>query len=138
MGASRRTLFFILLNEAHEVLSDETKRIPYDQQYLSWKKGNSEAKNFHYDWDSFNKLQGRRKRNVSPPKLWMQLLFGLETFTGFLEAFLLLGAIFKGALHPVYAVCAIPGVLLVVDGWKGFLGRLSVLGGLVKAVRKLL
>jgi len=139
-GSEQANAFFILLNEAHDVLTDDNKRIPYDQQYQVWKQGNEKIKNFHYDWDSFNRLapHQRPKKILQPPTLIMQFVFGLEMFAGFMEIFLILGAIFRGVMHPVYAVCAIPGVLLVIDGWKGFLGRLSVLGGLIKVIKKLI
>ena len=46
---------FVLINEAHEVLSDENKRYLFDLKlkYGSQKKKNH-PRDFHYDWNSFN------------------------------------------------------------------------------------
>ncbi len=129
--------FFILLNEAHTVLTDEAQRIVYDQHYLSKEHKKEEAKNFHYDWNSMYNMQNRPRQRPSIPGQVMQFAFGLEMFLGFTEALLVLGYIFRGPIHPVYGVTGIPGILLVIDGWKGIVGRKSVLGGIVKAVKQL-
>jgi hypothetical protein len=136
-GSEQANAYFILLNEAHEVLTDELKRIAYDQQYLSRKKDSDLAKHFHYDWDSLNRMQRSKTAKPGVPGQIMQLAFGLEMFLGFLEALLVLGYIFRGPVHPVYGVVAIPGVLFVIDGWKGIVGKKSALGGLIKTIRKL-
>jgi hypothetical protein len=130
--------FFILLNEAHEVLSDEAQRIPYDQQYLAWSANTANAQRFHYDWQSIYRMQYRQPPKRTPPSQLLQVFFGLEMFLGFTEALLVLGYIFSGPVHPVYGVVAIPGILLVIDGWKGILGRKSALGGIIRAFRRMI
>jgi hypothetical protein len=129
--------FFILLNEAHTVLTDEAQHIVYDQQYLSRNQRSDQAKNFHYDWNSMYRLQNRKKKRPVAPSQLMQLTFGFEMFLGFTEALLVLGYIFRGPVHPVYGVIGIPGILMVIDGWKGIMGRKSVLGGIIKALKSL-
>ncbi len=130
--------YFILLNEAHDVLTDESKRIAYDQQYLIWKSQPGKVSGFHYDWESMNLIQGRKRKKVPSPGPLLQFLFGLEMFLGFMEALLILGYIFKGPIHPVYGVLSFPGVLLVIDGWKGVIGQRSVLGGLIRMIKRLI
>ena len=129
--------YFILLNEAHTLLTDESRRIVYDQQYLAWKKTGKDAKSFHYDWDSMNRLRSasRKPRQNLPGQLF-QVIFGFEMFLGFTEALLILGYIFRGPVHPVYVVLCIPGILLVIDGWKGIMGSKSILGGIIRMFRK--
>jgi hypothetical protein len=130
--------FFIQLNEAYNVLSDENSRIPYDQQYLTWQQRGKDIKAFHYDWDSINRISTPPPRaRLNPPGQLMQVVFGTEMFLGFTEALLVLGYIFRGPIHPVYVVFCIPGILLVIDGWKGIMGRKSALGGLIKMFRKI-
>jgi curved DNA-binding protein CbpA len=129
--------YFILLNEAYTVLCDEGKRLLYDNQYKSWKTRKEDISRFHYDWNSIYPV-GKTKKRSSVPGQILQLVFGLEMFGGFMEALLILGYIFKGPLHPVYAVFCIPGVLLVIDGWKGILGKKSLLGGIIKSIRKMI
>ena len=136
-NSEQANVYFILLNEAHAVLSDESRRLLYDNQYASWKSRKEDISRFHYDWGSINHLQ-KSKRKVVVPSQIMQLVFGFEMFLGFLESLLILGYIFIGPLHPVYAVFCIPGGLLVIDGWKGILGRKSLLGGIIKAIRKMI
>ncbi|HEV7232316.1 MAG TPA: DnaJ domain-containing protein [Bacteroidia bacterium] len=130
--------FFILLNEAHEVLTDEAQRIPYDQQYLAWSASKGNAERFHYDWQSIYRMQYPRTRKPNPPGQLLQVIFGIEMFIGFTEALLILGYIFSGPVHPVYGVVAIPGILLVIDGWKGILGRKSALGGIIRVFRRII
>jgi hypothetical protein len=136
-GSAQANEFFILLNEAHTVLTDEAQRIVYDQHYLSRNSRRDHAKNFHYDWNSMYSLQNRHKQKPVAPSQVMQLGFGLEMFVGFTETLLVLGYIFRGPVHPVYGVFGIPGILLVLDGWKGIMGRKSLLGGIIKAVKRL-
>jgi hypothetical protein len=137
-GSEQASAHFILLNEAHDILTDQSKRIPYDQQYFSQQHSKQAAKNFHYDWDSINRIQGRKRKRPPAPGPLLQFLFGIEMFLGFMEALLVLGYIFKGPVHPVYGVFAIPGILLVIDGWKGIVARRSVLGGIMRTLKRLI
>jgi curved DNA-binding protein CbpA len=136
-GSEQANAYFILLNEAYTVLSDEGKRLLYDNQYKSWKSRKEDISRFHYDWNSVYHIQNSKKGGTVPGQI-LQLIFGLEMFIGFMEALLILGYIFIGPLHPVYAVFCIPGGLCVIDGWKGILGKKSVLGGIIKAIRKMI
>ena len=133
-GSAQANEFFILLNEAHTVLTDDAQRIVYDQHYLSRNHNKEAARNFHYDWNSMYLLQNRPKHRPVIPGQMMQFGFGLEMFLGFTEALLILGYIFLGPIHPVYSVIGIPGILLVIDGWKGIVGRKSVLGGIYNGI----
>ncbi|MFI5148734.1 MAG: J domain-containing protein [Bacteroidia bacterium] len=136
-NSEQANAFFILLNEAYTTLSDPHKKLLYDNQFQSWKTKKEDITRFHYDWNSMHTIHKTAKKRVVPGQI-MQMVFGLEMFAGFMEALLILGYIFKGPLHPVYAVFCIPGILLVIDGWKGILGRKSLLGGIIKAIRRMI
>jgi hypothetical protein len=129
--SSQATDFFVRLNQAYQVLSNESERIVYDQKYLCLKAKNDQAKQFHYD-----RMQGSKAGLHVSPRYLAQLFFGLEMFLGFLEALLVLGYVFRGPAQPAYGVFSIPGILLVIDGWKGILGRKSVLGGCLKWLKE--
>jgi curved DNA-binding protein CbpA len=137
-NSAQANAFFIELNEAYSTLNDEAARILYDQRYLVLKQKEKQSTQFHYDWTSMQHMNSVRKKKPEPAGQAMQIAFGAEMFIGFTEGLLVLGYIFRGPIHPVYGVVAIPGVLLVIDGWKGIVGRKSVLGGIVKAFKKLL
>lgn len=136
-NSEQANAYFILLNEAHTILSDPSKKLLYDNQYRSWKSRKEDISRFHYDWNSIHRVQKATKKRIIPGQI-LQLVFGLEMFLGFMEALLILGYIFKGPLHPVYGVCSIPGILLVIDGWKGIMGRKSLLGGIIKTIRRMI
>ena len=114
---------FALVSEAYETLSNENKRVMYDLKLKNAGTQKQFVKNFHYDWESFRKAGFARKTPVQNVKT--HVLFPLQMFVGFVIALIPLSGIFMFDWEGDYFFCALPGIWLVWDAWKGITGKKS-------------
>ena len=135
---------FILLNEAYETLSDEQKKFLYDLKFKYsikdnyYKYGNSRANqyeqkrsanpaSFHYDWESFNKLRQPKKRTITKGNKIVFTLFSLSLmFIGFLIIMVTAMFIYIHLWPKIFAVIAIPGILIVEECWCAITDQKSI------------
>jgi len=145
---------FILINEAHEVLTDKNRRYLFDLklQYASGnlsplrKNPNSTAgsppnfahQHFHYDWASFQKAnKGYQDKYSKIPPLIYNLFFACGMFVGFLIAIVSIVGTFLNYWPIPFIFIAVPGIILIVEGWKGITGKKSFLKPLFRWIKKI-
>lgn len=148
---------FQLINEAQDVLLDEQKRAMYDlklkygttsnaykeraRQYEKPKsQANYQSKNFHYDWQSFNTTFRNRNGNPMPSNASPLMQFLLYTF-GLIVGVIIIGICIWGISQNIkpfaFVIVAIPGVILVRDGWNALNGNKTVTNSLKNILKKL-
>lgn len=148
---------FQLINEAQDVLLDEQKRAMYDlklkygttsnaykeraRQYEKPKNQNNyQSKNFHYDWQSFNNTFKNRGANPMPSNASPLMQFLLYTF-GLIVGILIIGICVWGISQNIkpfaFVIVAIPGVILVRDGWSALNGNKTITNSLKNILKKL-
>ena len=136
---------FILLNEAHKTLSDELKKNLYDLKLKYrikdnyYKYGNSKSNqygqnkstnsvNFHYDWDSFNKLRQQKKYKVTRWSKIAYVLFAvLCMFIGFITILIVVILTYTHLWPRIFLLISIPGIMIVEECWYGLTNKKSVL-----------
>lgn len=151
---------FAVVSEAYDVLCDEQKRYMHDIKlnYFDAEKINAERKrqyygnsskndtfsntantNFNYDWNSFNQYVYKEKTdedyyNQSP------FLYNLFFVSGMFLGFIIIIVSLYGTINnfwPIpFVLISIAGFILVREGWKGMMGKKSLLGGVLKRLRK--
>ncbi len=150
---------FQLINEAQDVLLDEHKRAKYDlklkygttsnaykEKARQYEKPKSQAnpsyqsKNFHYDWQSINKTFQNRgaKQNPSNASPLMQFLFyTFGLIVGIIIISICIWAISQNIKPFVFIIVAIPGVILVRDGWNALNGNKTITNKLKEIFKSL-
>lgn len=151
---------FAIVSEAYDVLCDEQKRYLHDIKlnYIDAEKINAEKKrqyygnsskndtfsntsnnNFNYDWNSFSQYAYKEKTDEDYYKQ-SPLLYNLFFASGMLIGFIIVIISLYGTLNnywPIpFVLLCIPGFILVREGWKGMMGKKSLLGGVLKKLRK--
>ena len=151
---------FAIINEAYEVLSNERKRYLHDVKlnYVDATKASVERKkhyygtsikndspknafntNFHYDWDSLNKSNFKEKTDEDyfkkSPFIY-NLFFASGMFVGFLIITITLKCIYKHYWPLPFILICIPGFILVREGWKGMIGKRTMMSRFIKKFRK--
>lgn len=129
--------YFIMLNEAHSVLTDDTKKYLHD---LKLKYGKEQAPSgsaqnstnnkrgpyskFHYDWDSFRVAQHKRKKEneVHRPVIY-NLFFISGMSAGILICLTMIISVLYGKLPFVALLLLFGGLILIRDGWQGIGGK---------------
>lgn len=155
-AATKANDFFAIINDAYETLCDEKKRQVYDiklnyiealkkeaerkkQYYGSSVKNNTYTSNFHYDFESVNKAIYKEKTDEEYYKqspILYNLFFVCGMFLGFLIITVtILGTINKLWPIPFVLIC-IPGIILVRGGWRGIMGKTTLLNRFLKFIKK--
>lgn len=134
---------FALINEAYSILIDPDQRRKYDLKvaYGSYFKASHfhtkeqdkrhhhhhhhSAHNFNYNTKGFNTRSKYSHRNpyqfngIKFSPLIYNLFFASGMFVGFLIIFITAISIFVGIWPFVFVAFAIPGIILVREGWRG-------------------
>lgn len=128
---------FSLINEAYKVLTNEEKRSRFDLKYKYQKRqryqtqpdytsiNNSKTKKqeFHYDWNSYNQPRPKEKdmRETHPVLFHLLFLFGM--FIGFLLSIISIVGTYLKLWPFIFVVTVIPGIILIVEGFNGIMGK---------------
>ncbi len=149
---------FAVVNEAYETLLDNNKRYLHDMKlnYADTAKANAERKkqyygssvknntytnptNFHYDWNSFNKTAYKEKDDDyyfrQSPYIY-NLLFISGMFLGFLISFVSIFGTFNNYWPKPFILISVIGFILIHQGWKGIIGKKTMLHSIRKRFRK--
>ncbi len=151
---------FAVVSEAYDVLCDEQKRYLHDVKlnYIDAEKINAEKKrqyygsslkndsfsnptnaNFNYDWNSFSQYAYKEKTEEDYYKQ-SPVLYNLFFASGMSLGLGIIGVTIFGTLEHYwpfpFVLISVAGFILVREGWKGILGRKSLLGGILKRLRK--
>jgi curved DNA-binding protein CbpA len=141
---------FAVVNEAHEVLTDETKRYLHDVKlnFIDTEKANAERKkhyygsstkndsytnttsNFQEEWNTFQKAAYKEKTEEDYYKqspLVYNLFFASGMFVGFLIMMVTIVGTFKSFWPFPFILISIPGFIL---------GKKNIMGGWFKKLRK--
>ncbi|MBA3705003.1 MAG: J domain-containing protein [Bacteroidetes bacterium] len=150
---------FVIVKEAYEVLSDEHKRYLHDIKlnYTDAAKADAERKkqyfgssvkndsytnqhntNFHHNWNNFNTIYKEKtdEEYYKQSPLVYNMFFASGMFIGFLIlSITLIGTYRLYWPFPFVLVC-IPGIILIREGWKGMMGKKSIISTVIKRLRK--
>lgn len=151
---------FAVVSEAYDVLCDDQKRYMHDIKlnYIDAEKINAERKrqyygnsvkndtfsnttntNFNYDWNSFSQYVHKEKTDEDyyrqSPFLY-NLFFISGIFLGFIIIIVTLFGTFYNYWPVPFVLISISGFILVREGWRGMIGKKSLLGGVLKRLRK--
>jgi hypothetical protein len=146
---------FAVITEAYEVLTDEQKRYLHDIKlnYIDAAKNEAERKkqyygssvkndtytNFHYDWNSFEKVAFREKTDEDYYKkspFFYNLFFACGMFIGFIIILVSITGTFKHYWPFPFILISVPGIILVWEGWKGILKKKSMLTAILRIFKK--
>jgi curved DNA-binding protein CbpA len=145
---------FTIINEAHDVLTDQKKRLLHDvklnyadatkaelikkRQYYgsSVKNSQNTASNFNYNWKDY---QPKEKTDIdyfkrSPFIYNMFFISGM--FIGFIILFTILFGTFNGYWPFPFVLLSILGIILVYHGWRGIIGKKNALSSFIKLLKK--
>jgi len=133
---------FTILKEAYETLSNERKRYIYDiklnfvntvkedaerkKHYYGSSAKNDTYTNFHYDWQSFSKVNYKMKTDedyFNEYPIFYNSLFIIGMFLGFLIAIVTILGSFNNLWPFPFIVISVPGFILIWGGWKGIMGK---------------
>jgi curved DNA-binding protein CbpA len=119
-NAKNASQLFALISEAYEVLSDANKRLKFDSNY-------TKRESFHYDWKSYQQVPRRKRSHTkdmreSHPVLF-NLLFLFGMFVGFILTILSIAGTYLRLWPGIFIVIAIPGIILIIEGFNGIIGR---------------
>ena len=151
---------FAVVSEAYDVLCDEQKRYIHDIKlnYIDAEKINAERKrqyygnstkndtfsntantNFNYDWNSFNQYVHKEKTDEDYYKQ-SPFLYNMFFASGMFLGLIIILVTFYGTVYnhwPLpFALISISGFILLREGWRGMMGKKSLLGGMLKRLRK--
>ena len=159
-SSPRANEVFTVVNEAYDVLCDENKRYLYDiklnfaeskkmdadrkkQYYGSSVKNdtysNQNTMNPDFDWNTFSKSAYKVKTDEDYFKqspILYNLFFVSGMFLGFLIAIISISGTFKNYWPKPFILIAIPGFILIREGWKGIMGKKNLLNNIAKKFRK--
>lgn len=159
-NSPKATEVFAVVSEAYDVLCDEQKRYMHDIKlnYIDTEKINAEKKrqyygnsakndtfsnttnaNFNYDWNSSNQYVYKEKTDEDyykqSPFLY-NMFFASGMFIGFIIILVSVYGTLKNYWPFPFVLISISGFILIREGWRGMLGKKSLLGGVLKRLRK--
>jgi|GEM_PF-1250452 len=149
---------FAVVNEAYETLSDDQKKYFYDLKlnYIDTEKANAERKKQYYgssvkndtfinsshfqnEWNNSSKAAYQEKTDADyyrqSPILY-NLFFASGMLIGFIIIIVTIVGTFKNFWPFPFIVIVVPGFILVREGWNGMMGKRTVMGGILKRLRK--
>ena len=150
---------FAVVSEGYDVLCDEQKRYIYDIKlnFIDSEKINAERKrhyygssvkndsfsnantNFNYDWNSFNSYAFKEKTDADYYKR-SPFLYNLFFASGMFIGFIIIIVSIYGTINnywPIpFVLISISGFILVREGWRGMMGKKTLLSGILKRLRK--
>lgn len=151
---------FAVVSEAYEVLTDGNKRYLHDIKlnHIDSEKINAERKrqyygssvkndsftnknnpDFHYDWNSFNSYTYKEKTDADYYRR-SPFLYNLFFTSGMLLGFMILTVTVVGTIYnywPLpFALIGVSGVILIREGWRGIMGKKTLLNGVLRLFRK--
>jgi len=146
---------FAVVSEAYEVLTDENRRYLHDVKlnYADATKAEAERKrhyygssvknnsytNVNYDWASFEKTAYKEKTDEDYYRQ-SPFFYNLFFISGMTLGFIIIGVMLIGTYRHYwpfpFVLIAATGVILVREGWKGMIGKRSILGNFVKKLRR--
>jgi hypothetical protein len=146
---------FAVVTEAYEVLTDEEKRYLHDlklnyidnlkneaerkKQYYGSSVKNDTYTNFHYDWNSFEKVAYKEKTDFDYYKkspFFYNLFFASGMFIGFIIMIVSIVGTFKNYWPFPFILIAVPGFILIREGWRGIMKKKTILISLLKIFKK--
>ncbi len=149
---------FAVVSEAYEILSDESKRYIHDIKlnFIDSEKANAERKkqyygssvkndtfsnvnNFQNDWNSANKYVYQEKTDADYYKqspILYNMFFASGMLIGFIIIIVTVAGTFRNYWPFPYIVMTVPGFILVREGWKGMMGKRSMISSVIKKFRK--
>ncbi len=145
---------FIIVSEAYDILSNEKKRYLYDIKlnFIDSEKKNAERKkhyygssvkndsftntsNFQYDYKSFSKYSYKEKTDADyykkSPFLY-NMFFACGMVLGFIIIIVTITGTLKNYWPFPFVLISISGFILVREGWKGIMGKKTILSRTVK------
>lgn len=157
-NSPKATEVFAVVSEAYDVLCDEQKRYMHDIKlnYIDTEKINAEKKRQYYgnsakndtfsntantnsDWNSSNQYVYKEKTDEDYYKQ-SPILYNMFFASGMLIGFIIIIISIYGTLYnywPIpFILISIPGFILVREGGRGLMGKKSLLGGVLKRLRK--
>ncbi|MBL0330009.1 MAG: DnaJ domain-containing protein [Bacteroidetes bacterium] len=149
---------FAVVSEAYDVLCDDQKRYLHDVKlnYYDTEKENAERKrqyygtsvrndsfsnpsNFNYDWNSFSQYAYKEKNDEDyykqSPFLY-NLFFASGMFIGFIIITVTIYGTLKNFWPLPFVLISISGFILVREGWRGMMGKQTMLNGILKRLKK--
>jgi curved DNA-binding protein CbpA len=149
---------FAVVNEAYETLSDDQKKYFYDLKlnYIDTEKANAERKKQYYgssvkndtfsnsshfqnEWHNISKAAYQEKTDADyyrqSPILY-NLFFASGMLIGFIIIIVTIVGTFKNFWPFPFIIIVVPGFILVREGWNGMMGKRTVMGGILKRLRK--
>ena len=145
---------FAVVNEAYDVLSDETKRYLHDvklnyadttkaeaermKHYYGSSVKNTTYTNFHYDWDSFTKAYKEKSdKEYYKQSPWVYNLFFVSgMFIGFLIIAITVIGTVRNYWPVPFVLISIAGIILVREGWRGLMGKKNIMNRFISWLRK--
>lgn len=150
---------FVIVNEAYEILTDENKRYLYDLKlnYIDAAKADADRKKHYYgssvkndsynnlhnthvnfDWESFNAAHHEKtdEEYYKRSPFIYNLFFVSGMFLGFMIVIVTLAGTYKKFWPVPYILIAIPGFILIHGGWKGIMGKKTLLSRLAKRFKE--
>ena len=151
---------FIIVGEAYDILTDENKRYLYDIKlnYIDSEKQNAERKKHYYgssvkndsftsasngafqnEYTNFSKYSYKEKTDADYYKK-SPFLYNMFFACGMLLGFIIIIVTITGTLKNYwpfpFVLISITGGILVKEGWKGIMGKKTILSRTVKWFRK--
>ncbi|MGZ4034343.1 MAG: DnaJ domain-containing protein [Bacteroidia bacterium] len=149
---------FAVVNEAYETLSDDSKRYLHDIKlnFIDAEKANAERKkqyygssvkndtytnstNFQNDLSTFSKAAYQEKTDADYYKqspFIYNLFFASGMLIGFIIMIVTCVGTYKNYWPFPFIVIAVPGFILVREGWKGMMGKRNLFNGVIRRLRK--
>lgn len=146
---------FAVVSEAYEVLSDEKKRYLHDIKlnYADSTKAAAERKKHYYgssvkndtytnafqqNWAQFQNTgeDTSDEEHYRRSPLLYNLFFASGMFVGFLIILVTVVGSWRHYWPVPFVLVALPGIILVREGWKGMMGKRTIFQGLLHRFRK--
>ncbi len=146
---------FAVVNEAYEILTDERKRYIHDIKlnYVDANRAEAERKKHYYGSSVKNDVRSAEfqydsssskgaYKNQSDEEFYKRSPFIYNMFfaSGMFVGFLIISVTTAGTIRSYWPapffLINIPGIILVREGWRGMMGKRTMISDLIKKFRK--